>query len=416
MSILSLGIQVSQALVDYYSSYRHQNSDISVTFNKLDGLLTALHTLQRTIPNRKFRPDERDVVKSVESSIFQCEDLIAELRSELDKFQYKPGSSAQTAIKTTGRRLIFPFRQSTLQKINEDVGEIRANLSLALNVLQLNDSKKVQDDIFDVRLLLDTVRADQTSSTVRDWLRAPDATINHNEACAKRHAGTGQWFVQSASFNNWLVSPNSFLWLHGIAGCGKSVLCSTAIQYAFRHQRSDPAVGIAFFYFTFNDETKQEESAMLRALLLQLFGQTHDDRTDLARPQATYRNGLPPVGVLRDHLRHAVLRFKNVYIIVDAVDESPRYEKRDQVLEAFGIIRNWALPQLHLLLASRDEPDIRNNLQPESHEDIVMNDTNVDKDIANFIAQHLTENRSLSHWSPYHDRIEAALTKGAKGV
>ena len=287
---------------------------------------------------------------------------------------------------------------------------------MVLNILQLNDSKKVQDDIFDVRLLLDTVRADQISSTVRDWLRAPDATINHNEACAKRNAGTGQWFVQSASFNNWLVSPNSFLWLHGIAGCGKSVLCSTAIQYAFRHQRSDAAVGIAFFYFTFNDETKQEESAMLRALLLQLFGQTHDGCTDLARLQATYRNGLPPVGVLRDHVRHAVLRFKNVYIIVDAVDESPRYEKRDQVLEAFGIIRNWALPQLHLLLTSRDEPDIRNNLQPESHEDIVMNDTNVDKDIANFIAQHLTENRSLSHWSPYHDRIEAALTKGAKGV
>ena len=94
MGILSLGIQVTQALVDYYSSYRHQDSHISVTFNKLDGFLTALHTLQRTILNRQFRPDERDVVKSVESSIFQCEDLIAELRSELDKFHYKPGSSA----------------------------------------------------------------------------------------------------------------------------------------------------------------------------------------------------------------------------------------------------------------------------------------------------------------------------------
>ncbi len=56
------------------------------------------------------------------------------------------------------------------------------------------------------------------------------------------------------------------MWLNGFAGSGKSVLCSTAIQFALRHRRSDPNVGIAFFYFTFNDESKQDVSAMLRAL------------------------------------------------------------------------------------------------------------------------------------------------------
>src|SRR5205085_11269328 len=66
-----------------------------------------------------------------------------------------------------------------------------------------------------------------------------------------------------------------------ISGCGKSVLCSTAIQYTFRHRRSDPDVGIAFFYFTFNDESKQDESAILRALLLQLSGQHSDGHPGL---------------------------------------------------------------------------------------------------------------------------------------
>ena len=48
------------------------------------------------------------------------------------------------------------------------------------------------------------------------------------------------------------------MWLNGFAGSGKSVLCSTAIQFALRYRKSDPKVGIAFFYFTFNDESKQE--------------------------------------------------------------------------------------------------------------------------------------------------------------
>ena len=104
------------------------------------------------------------------------------------------------------------------------------------------------------------------SSDLRDWLNVPDATIDHNAACAKKHPGTGTWLVKSPQFSRWLTEENSIMWLNGFAGSGKSVLCSTAIQFALRHRRSDPNVGIAFFYFTFNDESKQDVSAMLRAL------------------------------------------------------------------------------------------------------------------------------------------------------
>ena len=132
-------------------------------------------------------------------------------------------------IRATGRRAAFPFRESILQKLDEDVSEIRGNLSLALDVLQLRDHKNTQDDISEVKSLVETVRATQISSMICDWLKAPDATVNHNAMCAKRHPGTGTWLVKSPIFTTWLARDNSFLWLNGFAGCGKSVLCSTAI-------------------------------------------------------------------------------------------------------------------------------------------------------------------------------------------
>ena len=42
--------------------------------------------------------------------------------------------------------MAYPFRRSTLQKLDEDIGEIRYNLSLALDVLQLNDHKRNEDE------------------------------------------------------------------------------------------------------------------------------------------------------------------------------------------------------------------------------------------------------------------------------
>ena len=61
----------------------------------------------------------------------------------------------------------------------------------ALNVLQLNDGQKVQDDLHDIRSVLELLRTSQVSQEVRDWLKAPHATTNHHDACAKRHVTSG---------------------------------------------------------------------------------------------------------------------------------------------------------------------------------------------------------------------------------
>ena len=414
--LISLGIQVTQSLVEFYTSYKHQDSEIAGMTERLESLLSIFQSLEKALSNRKFQVDEQSLIQNIESSIKKCDELVQELKEECEKFRKATSGGIKAVFGVAGRRATYPFRQSTLHKLDEDIGDLHRNLSLAINVLQLKDSKNVQDDIADMKLLLNLVQARQVSANIRDWLNAPDATVNHNEAFAKRHPGTGVWFVKSSLFTAWLTEENSFLWLNGFAGTGKSVLSSTAIQFAFRHRGSNPQIGIAFFYFAFSDNSKQGESAMLRALLMQLSGQLQDGHLDLTRLHDSYRTGIPPSSVLTDYLRRLIQRFHHVYIVLDALDESPRLGARGHVLDTIEVMQKWSLPGLHLLVTSRDEPDIRNSLDLSLGQVVKMRNTGIDKDITHFISSQLRENRRLRKWLPYSNKIQQKLAERAKGV
>src|SRR5206468_1075868 len=139
----------------------------------------------------------------------------------------------------------------------------------------------------------------------------------------------------------------------GLAGCGKSVLCSTAIRSTFRHRRFNPRVGIAFFFFTFSDSSKQDSSAMLRALVLQLSSQLNDSHGPLSRLHDSYYGAAPPDQALMDCLHQLIRSFDEAYIILDALDESPRDKRRGDMLQTLVDVRTWSAPQLHLLVTSR---------------------------------------------------------------
>jgi hypothetical protein len=414
--LLSLGIQVSQSLVSFYLTCKGQDADIERITRNLKSLGAVFQSVDETIKERTFREDERTLIAQIDDLIQDCDEIILEMQEECDKFSKLSTNGVRAAVKAAGRRSTYPFRQSTLAKLDEDIKGIRSNLSLALEVLSSRNSSRIENETEEIKSLLNLVRTSQISSAIRDWLKAPDATIDYNEACAKRHPATGLWLVKSSTFAVWLERESSFLWLNGFAGCGKSVLSSTTIQFAFRHRRSDPRIGIAFFYFTFNDDSKQDVSGMLRALILQLSNQLDDGYTDITRLHDRYRDGVPPVPVLMESLRRLIQKFQDVYVVVDALDESPRHERRERVLDALADFRNWSLRGLHILVTSRDEIDIREHLNPLPDEDVTMKNAGIDKDIEDFIAGYLHQSRALRKWSAYHSRIKEALTVGAKGV
>lgn len=404
VGLLSTGIKVTQSLVDFYVSYKDCDSDLAGITNKLESLLTTFKTLKDTVSRRNFRPDERDLIRDIESAIQGFNDLTRKLQYECKKFK-KTTSNSTEAIRVAGRRMRYPFKKSKLQKLDTNIDQIRRSLSFALEVLQLKTTQGTHS-------VLESVRLDQISSSLSNWLKAPDNEINHYAAFSKKHSGTGTWLIEDTRFVSWLSEENPCLWLTGFAGSGKSILCSTVIQ---RYRGSDPAIGIAFFYFTFNDDSKQDDRAMLGALLLQLSKQLQDGHAELARLHASYEIGSPTPLLMLDCLRHLIERFQHVYILLDALDESPRDGSRGYVLAALQAMRKWDLPGLHLFVTSRDERDIHESLNIPTNRQISMQNPGTDNDIARVISSRLNTDPRLQKWLLYRDRIHTTLTERAKG-
>jgi len=62
------------------------------------------------------------------------------------------------------------------------------------------------------RLNLST--GNQLRQDLTNWLKPPDPYINYNIASDAHHEGTGVWFTESTTFQDWKES-SSLLWIHG---------------------------------------------------------------------------------------------------------------------------------------------------------------------------------------------------------
>lgn len=389
--LLSLGIQVTQSLVDFYSDYKSKNAGLAKITQNIESLQRMFISLKDAVR----RTHELDLLQEVDKTTTRCEVIIEELQTECQKFQKHPDASFKDRIQILGRGAAYPFRKSTLLKLEEDMGEMRSILSIALGVLQLKTHNQIQDELSELKLLLERTNANQMSFSIRSWLAAPDASLNHNAACAKRHESTGVWLVNDYRFANWLIERNSFLWLSGFAGCGKSVICSTAIQYAFRETKDTDGVGIAFFYFSFTDDSKQHVRGMLSSLVSQLSVQIQDGEKELEQCKTLCRTNTPSTEVLLELLRRFLLCFEHSYLFIDALDECPREHAREDVLRAIQVMRDWKFSSTHLLVTSRDYFDIRDSLSPSADQDLVMRNSGIDRDIIKFVSLQLSDDKKL---------------------
>ena len=169
-------------------------------------------------------------------------------------------------------------------------------------------------------------------------------------------------------FLYWRGLPDSFLWLHGFAGCGKTVLCSTVIHNVSKHTASLPRSAFAFYYFDFTNDVKTKSLSCLRSIILQLVEQTADTAS-LEALQRTYASGTPPPQELLQVLKGMLCKCNRAYIVVDALDECT---DQDELFELLDSIRDWKLECLSLLVTSRDEPDIRECVDPTAEQEMLL--------------------------------------------
>ncbi|KAF6809669.1 hypothetical protein CPLU01_15461 [Colletotrichum plurivorum] len=191
VGVISLGLQVTQMLLKYYNDVKDQPSETHKTLQKISKLESLLDLIETEL---KPTPSDEILTNKVIDCMEVCRECLHELEEAAKKFSKTPPASKRSfraAARVWRRRLAYPFERGTLIKFDEEIDDAIECLNLALSTLQQSKIGGIENDVEDIKEALAIVEACVVSAEIRDWFAAPNAVVNFNDACSKKHPNTG---------------------------------------------------------------------------------------------------------------------------------------------------------------------------------------------------------------------------------
>ncbi|KAL0935964.1 ankyrin repeat protein [Colletotrichum truncatum] len=248
-----------------------------------------------------------------------------------------------------------------------------------------------------IRTMVDSMSSDSHMEKFKIWLSPPDTSNNVNHARESRHEGTGSWFLNSTIFQEWKLGTLQHLWLHGLPGCGKTVLATTILDHV-AHLNDRVTVD---FFFDFSDATKQKPEDMCRSLAFQLYARRIEARKELDDLFKSHQSNRkqPTTQMIFECFQKMLQGIEKLCIIVDAVDECI---KRTELLKWIqSIVSNPNLAHVQFLVTGRSEEEFVRGFKSIFGENncIPLEKDSVNADIRSYISARLKESEEFKKWA-----------------
>jgi nucleoside phosphorylase len=262
----------------------------------------------------------------------------------------------------------------------------------------------------------------QSPAKIEKLLKPSDPSTNYKKALLKCHEGLGNWFLKGDAFEKWKTLQNSFLWLYGIPGCGKTFLSSTIIKNL---EDTLPLKPVIYFYFDFKDTSKRTLDHMIRSLISQLSRKSIQTWRTLVSFYS-FDNRLRSPESLSEVLLQMIEQAGEVWIILDALDEGSTSEgstnkgsSRVGLLSWLRELLNSKKRNVHLLATSRREDDIESQVEKFAQKDMIsIQSSVVAKDIQAYIHARLEKDefQELRNKPEVRNEIKTRLIQKANGM
>ena len=201
---------------------------------------------------------------------------------------------------------------------------------------------------------------------------------------------------------------------------------SSAIKDIMEHCATDRSSAIAYFFFDSRDaqEGLQRHEGLVRSLIKQFALQCTTIPDALEK---LYGDGhsQPSSKALHDTLRLILGLFKDAYVIIDSLDECPSKLIAHEERSERSKVRSWMKEisdcnefsqHTHLLVTSRDEPDIRQSLQSLGAVDVSVQGEAVDDNIRRYLEHKLRTDDELKIWEAESEEIQAKVLSMSQGM
>ena len=334
-----------KALVHYGKAWYHAPEEIENLKEQIQLAIDVLQDVEQTY--QEFTPKTQEELKlpnALINAITQFKGLVQKIKNKFS------GRS---------RRIKWLALRSDINGDVEAIKEYYAIFQLSMQTMQMKLQQQ-QSTKEDVSKLQDTVDVNQRWSIFQDnidWLFEPGSVVQEpefrNELQSCRYSEP-RWILEQKGYEDWQSdSPNMSNWLWGLGrqGAGKSTIASFLaheLRYGKALTQKDSRLevphyanpGVAIFYCSYSEQSKQDVDMMFRCISRQLLTQL---RT--VDPSKTLEKG-ELVNELRDRsirqveianpneeefrpvdtkslLIELLHEFARPYIIIDALNEYP---------------------------------------------------------------------------------------------
>jgi hypothetical protein len=186
-----------------------------------------------------------------------------------------------------------------------------------------------------------------------DWLSPDNFAAQQSDLITRKQADTGQWFIDSHEFTEWVNGTSQTLFCPGIPGAGKTMMAAIAVDHLQNFVRTTD-IGVAYLYCNYKRQAEQTAPNLVAAIIKQLV----QDRPSIAQSLSgiyehhRVKRTRPQIKELSSVLQSVVGNYSKVYVVLDALDECPEQNRtRSQLL---GICRDLQQQSgLHLMVTSR---------------------------------------------------------------
>jgi hypothetical protein len=253
---------------------------------------------------------------------------------------------------------------------------------------------------------------------ISSWVSPTDPWEHHQTVRKQHEPETGAWLLQSETYRAWKASSNCHphLWLHGPAGSGKTILCSTAIEDVQAQCRSRTNIGQAIYYFSFSDRTKQTYENLVRSVVVQL-GCREPGLSLLRQTYERLEHKTPRMDELHRILTTVVASYDQIFLHLDGLDEC--FGEQDGRLDILASLETLLqkFPGVRMIATSRDYPVIRSRMGNIGATAMPLDRQAVDSDIQRYVSTQLAEDMQLRQWpAPSKKVIEDTLAQKAQGM
>jgi hypothetical protein len=404
LTIIDLSAKVLLACYRLQSQIKDAKSDITQLIDELESVSTVLTELHAIVTADTIPSLGTISVANVESG------PLAAVRHVLDDLQRKLQPFSKPGLKA---KLLWPLESKSIKEKVAVLQNAKSTLQLAISSLQTamlgNQTEKLN--------FLEEETSQAQRLGILKWFKVCDPEVNHRLSCEQREPRTSAWLMENASFKDWIDSSGSMLWLHGIPGAGKTILCSSIIEHLNDTLVDAVDSSVLYFYFDFADTGKQTVANFVKSLIYQLLSTSNGGSIDPASQLHKKCNAgaeEPQLDELVEVFWEILPAKKTVYICIDALDECLRTD-RDKVfqfLETCATVDN-----LSVCITSRREVDIEDGFKKTSPTVIPIERSAVDADVRTWVENAISRHSTLSKWRPsIRQEMLEAIVQGSNGM